>query len=52
MVWVKQFLDVDYESAWKFIEMEMLKLFHDDPLMLWKSEAPQCVMNQLKKIVK
>ena len=48
MVWMKQFLDNDYMSAWKCIEIEMFRLFHDDPLLLWKTEAPQCVLNKLR----
>ena len=48
MVWVKHFLNDNYTSAWKSIEIEMLKFFHSDYLMLWKAEAPQCVLNKLK----
>ena len=40
MVWVKNMLDDRYMSAWKSIETEMLRLFHNDPDMLWKAEAP------------
>ena len=49
MVWVKHFLDDNYVSPWKSIEIEMLRFFHDDPSILWKAEAPPCVLNTLKK---
>lgn len=48
MIWVKHLLDENYEAAWKHIEIKMLKSFHDDPLILWKTEAPHCVLNKLK----
>ena len=48
MVWVKNMLDDNYMSAWKSIETEMLRLFHNDPVMLWKAEAPLSVLKKLK----
>ena len=48
MTWVKHFLNENYMAAWKHIELEMLKLFHNDPFILWKSEAPLCVLKKLK----
>ena len=44
MVWVKQFLDDDYMSAWKCIDIEMFRLFHDDTLLLWKTETCKTLM--------
>ena len=47
IVWVKNILDDKYVSSWKYIEIEMLKLFHKDPDMLWKAEAPPSVLKKL-----
>ena len=51
MVWVKHVLDDYCVSTWKTIEIEMLKLFHDDPYMLWKAEAPLSILQFFFQLV-
>lgn len=48
LVWAKKMLDPDYESTWKHIESTVLSHFHSDVSVLWKTNAPDCVLNLLK----
>ena len=47
MVWVKHLLDPTYENFWKYLECEALHAFNNDSLILWKSDAPNCVLDYL-----
>ena len=46
-IWVKQLLDPTYSSFWKTLEMSLLENFHPDWTILFKSDAPDCVLNTL-----
>ena len=45
MVWVKLLLDNQFESIWKTIELTGMDQQYGD--MLWRSYAPECVLNKL-----
>ena len=47
MTWVKCLLDDNFESVWKLIEISALERFHRDPHILWKSYAPETVLQSL-----
>ena len=47
MTWVKYLLDDNFESVWKSIEILALEKFHSDPNILWKSYAPDTVLQSL-----
>jgi hypothetical protein len=44
LVWVKHLLDPNYNSFWKILETEVLNDFHDDISVLWKADAPNCIL--------
>ena len=48
MVWVKHLLDPSYDNFWKHLELKVLNAFHNDNLVLWKTDAPNCVLALLK----
>ena len=49
MVWAKHLLDPTYSDFWKHLENTALTKFNDnDPQLLWKTSAPDCVLNLLK----
>ena len=49
MVWAKHLLDPTYSDFWKHLENTVLTKFNDnDPPLLWKTSAPDCVLNSLK----
>ena len=48
MVWAKHLLDPDYKSFWKHLELKILNTFSNDSLILWKADAPNCVLSSLK----
>ena len=48
MVWVKHLLDPNYNNFWKHLESEVLHAFHNDNFVLWKTNAPNCVLALLK----
>ena len=45
MTWVKLLLDNQFESVWKTIELAGMDQQYGD--MLWRSYAPECVLNKL-----
>ena len=45
MTWVKLLLDNQFESIWKTIELAGMDQQYGD--MLWRSFAPECVLNKL-----
>ena len=47
MSWVKLLLDDNYESLWKSIEMSTLNNFSDKRDILWKTYAPDNILNKL-----
>ena len=47
MVWVKYLVDENYYSMWKTIELTFLKKFHEETDILWKSYAPENILNVL-----
>ena len=47
MTWVKNLLDENFNAPWKCIELDCLEKFNPDVLFLWKSHAPECVLNSL-----
>lgn len=47
MTWVKHLLDDNYQAQWKLIEMASLEKFHRDINILWKSHAPETVLQSL-----
>ena len=46
-IWVKQLLDPGYYSFWKILEMSVLENFHSDWTILFRTVAPDCVLNTL-----
>ena len=48
MTWVAKFLDSNYSNTWKHIEQIMLLNFYEQSSVLWKANAPGCVLNKLK----
>ena len=44
---VKQLLDPGYYSFWKILEMSILENFHPDWTILFRTVAPDCVLNTL-----
>ena len=48
LVWAKNLLDTDYNSFWKILELDVLGKFNNDCSVLWKADAPDCVLNMLK----
>ena len=48
LVWAKHLLDPNYDSFWKVLESEVLKVFHNDTSVLWKADAPNCVLALLR----
>ena len=48
MLWVKHLLDPSYDNFWKHLELKVLNAFHNDNLVLWKTDAPNCVLALLK----
>ena len=48
MAWVKLLLDDNYNSAWKSIELSFLNKFNAVRDILWKSYAPELILNKLK----
>ena len=48
LTWVKLLLDENYDSVWKSIEMSFLDKFSAIRDILWKSYAPETVLNQLR----
>ena len=49
-IWVKQLLDPGYYSFWKILEMSVLENFHSDWTILFRTVAPDCVLNTLSKL--
>ena len=47
MTWVKYLLDDNFESSWKLIEISALEKFHQDTNILWKSYAPETLLESL-----
>ena len=47
MSWVKLLLDDNYESLWKSIEISILNNFSDKRDILWKTYAPDTILNKL-----
>ena len=45
MTWVKLLFDNQFESVWKTIELAGMDQQYGD--MLWRSYAPECVLNKL-----
>ena len=50
LVWVKLLLDDDFDAPWKHIELSFLEKFNQDVELLWKSHAPEGVLNSLGNI--
>ena len=48
LVWAKNLLDIDYNGFWKILELDVLGKFNNDSSVLWKADAPDCVLNMLK----
>ena len=48
LVWAKNLLDTDYNGFWKILELDVLGKFNNDSSVLWKADAPDCVLNMLK----
>ena len=46
-IWVKQLLDHGYYSVWKILEMSVMENFHPDWTILFRTVAPDCVLNTL-----
>ena len=46
-IWVKQLTDPAYFSFWKFLEMSVLDNFHPDWTILFRTDAPKCILNTL-----
>ena len=46
-IWVKQLLDPGYYSFWKILEMSVMENFHPDWTILFRTVAPDCVLNTL-----
>ena len=47
MSWVKLLLDDNYDSMWKTIEFSVLEQFSDMRDILWRSHAPDNILNNL-----
>ena len=47
MTWVKYLLDDSFESVWKSIELLALEKYNTDLQILWKSYAPEKILNTL-----
>ena len=48
LVWTKHLLDINYSGFWKHLENSVLTKFNNnDPQLLWKTSAPECVLNSL-----
>jgi len=47
LAWVKLLLDPTYVSFWKSLELSTLVNFNPDHLVLWKTEAPNSILNSL-----
>ena len=47
MTWLKCLVDKKYSSMWKTIELTFLENFHTDYVILWKSSAPERILNSL-----
>ena len=47
MAWVKLLLDKNYDSLWKTIELSVLEDFNQMNDILWKSHAPESVLNKI-----
>ena len=48
LVWTKHLLDPNYSSIWKHLENTVCIKFNDnDSQLLWKTSAPECVLNSL-----
>ena len=45
--WVKLLLDDDFDAPWKCIELFFLEKFNQDVQLLWRSHAPENVLNSL-----
>ena len=50
MMWVKYLLDENFDAPWKSIEFAFLEKFNQDVLLLWKSYAPESVIQSLGNI--
>ena len=49
LVWTKHLLDPNYSGFWKHLENTVLTKFNaNDSQLLWKTSAPECVLNTLK----
>ena len=49
LVWTKHLLDPNYSGFWKHLENIVLTKFNvTDSQLLWKTSAPECVLNSLK----
>jgi hypothetical protein len=46
-VWVKHLLDPNYSNFWKSLEISILSRFHPDYTVLFRSDAPDSVLNSL-----
>ena len=46
-IWIKQLLDPNYSSFWKVLEMSILEKFYQDWTVLFRSDAPDSVLNTL-----
>ena len=46
-IWVKHLLDHAYSSFWKILEMSVLENFHPDWTILFRTDAPNCILNTL-----
>ena len=47
MTWVKNLLDDNYEAPWKSIELSFLEKINHDVSLLWKSYAPESILNSI-----
>ena len=47
LTWVKHLLDPNYSSFWKHLEISVLEKFHPDWTILFRSDAPNCVLNTI-----
>ena len=46
-IWVKQILDPAYSSFWKNSKMSVVENFHPDWTILFRTDAPDCILNTL-----
>ena len=44
-IWVKQLLDPAHSSFWKILEMSVLENSYPDWAILFRTDAPNCILN-------